>query len=206
MSEWSRYLLNDFEYTDFPAGSVVIDVGCGHGEQLRQLKHRGCTPIGIEPDVSLVEAGKAAGLDLRAGTAEAIPLPDGCAQGVVCKVALPYTDEKAAISEIARIMVPGAQLAACYHGAGYYLRYALLGPSLARRVYGVRSLFNTWWYAISGRRLPGWIGDTLYQSRARLGRAYRAQGLEVTEDLPAPKFAGAPVFIYQRVRRRMSDS
>lgn len=206
MSEWTPYLLDDFDFTDFPAGSVVVDIGCGHGGQMRQLQERGCAPIGIEPDASLVAAGQSSGLDVRAGSAELIPLADSSAQGVLCKVSLPYTDERRAISEIARIMAPGASLIACYHGSGYYLRYAIQGPSLARRAYGVRSLLNSWWYAISRRRLPGWIGDTVYQSRARLQRCYNAVGLELTEDVPSPTFAGAPVFIYHRVRRKGNDT
>jgi len=73
--------------------------------------------------------------------------------------------------------------------------------SWKQRLYSVRVMVNTWLYVVVGRPLPGFLGDTLYQSRARLRRYYRQAGLELLEERPRARFAGAPVFIYHSVRR-----
>ena len=92
---------------------------------------------------------------------------------MICKVVVPYTDERRAIGEWARVLRPGARARVTYHGAGYYARYLIDGPGLMLRIYGLRSLVNTWWYAATDRRLPGFVGDTLYQSAKRLATYYR---------------------------------
>ena len=201
MTFWRPFILDDYPFTEFPAGTRVVDVGCGRGEQLGLLAGRGCHAIGVEPDADAVERCRRAGHDVRAGSAERIPLPDAVADAVVCKVVLPYCDERSAIRECARILVPGGTLLACYHGAGYYLRYLLRGTSLAERVYGLRSLLNSWWYSLTGARLAGWIGDTLYQSDRRMRRYYAEAGLSLEQETPAPRFMGKPVFMYHRVRK-----
>jgi hypothetical protein len=67
-------------------------------------------------------------------------------------------------------------------------------------VYLVRSLV-TWLYVLFGVRLPGFLGDTLYQSRPRLRGYNRRAGLRLIEDTPARTFLGLPVFLYQTVKR-----
>jgi hypothetical protein len=88
-----------------------------------------------------------------------------------------------------------------YHGAGYFLRYLLTDSNWKMRVYGARSIVNTFVYAATGCRLPGFWGDTLYQSERRLRRYYRSCGLELLERPSAAAFMGAPVFIYHVLRR-----
>jgi hypothetical protein len=104
------------------------------------------------------------------------------------------------------VLRPGAVVRVAYHGAGYYLRYVIGGPRLLLRAYGVRSLVNTWWYALTDRRLPGFVGDTLYQSTKRLSRYYRDFGFALERQLPAPLYHGKPVFIYHELRRLDTDA
>jgi hypothetical protein len=79
---------------------------------------------------------------------------------------------------------------------GYYLSYLLDGETLAQRFYGGRTLLNTAFYCTTGRRLPGWVGDTLFQSRRRLLRYYESCGLELEEEWLSRRCFGSPVFIY----------
>jgi len=51
------------------------------------------------------------------------------------------------------------------------------------------------------RRLPGRLGNTLYQSSARLSQYYVANGLEVERETASQTFLGMPVFIYHRLRK-----
>src|SRR5438876_889194 len=119
------------------------------------------------------------GPDRPFGHRRAHPLTDGWADGVICKVVVPYAEEKSAIAECGLVLKPGGSMEACYHGVGYYLRCVLLGPSARLRLYGLRSILNSWLYALWERRLPGRLGNTLYQSSARLSQYYVANGLGV---------------------------
>ena len=119
---------------------------------------------------------------------------------MICRVSLPYADEERAIREIGRILDGGGTLRACHHGLGYYVRYLVLGPG-KRRFYGVRAIVNTWLYRLVGRRLPGWLGDTIYQSRRRLARLYADSSLRVVEEPRSPRYLGFPVFVYQIVEK-----
>jgi predicted Zn-ribbon and HTH transcriptional regulator len=69
------------------------------------------------------------------------------------------------------------------------------------RFYGLRTILNTWVYCLTGRRLPGWMGDTLYQSQRRLAKYYSKVGLRVLAEPAAKKFCGFPVFIYQHLQK-----
>jgi ubiquinone/menaquinone biosynthesis C-methylase UbiE len=199
---WASYLNDDLDYTAFPAGALVADVGCGTGEQLRLLKEAGCHPVGLETSAASLRGLRQTGYDVLVGRAEAIPLAAESVDGVVCKVVLPYTDERRAIAEWARVLRRGGMVRACYHGMGYYLNYLVEGESLAQRFYGARTLANTVVYWIARRRLPGWLGDTLFQSPQRLRAYYRSAGLELREEWLSRPFLGAPVFIYHLLVKR----
>ena len=194
--EWTGYLADDFTFGDFPPGAKVLDVGFGTGEQMRALTRRGCRTVGLELDPELAARGRAAGRAVCRAQAEALPFTSSGFDGVICKVVVPYTDEVRAVGEIARVLRPGGVARVSYHGLGYFLRYLLTDRNWKRRVYGARVLVNTAIYAMFGRRLPGFWGDTLYQSERRLQRYYAAAGVELIERRPSARFVGAPVFIY----------
>jgi len=198
---WEGFILTDFSFVAFEPGSTVVDVGCGAGEQLRELGKRGIQAFGLDADRSaLAEAASSA--SVSAGVAEQLPIRDKATDGVVCKVMLPYTDEDRAMGEIARVLKPGGKALMCYHGFGYYLRYLLKPPEWRNAVYAIRTIANTVCFRLVGRRFPTFLGDTLYQSRARLSRYYDRYDLNVVEDTPSKRFLGAPVFIYHTVQKR----
>ena len=199
--EWSNFILPEFDYCRFPSGARVLDVGCGGGEQLRALKRAGFDAVGVEPSHALVKTLAAEGLDARQGVAERLPVDDRSFDGLLCKVVLPYTDERRAIAEWSRVLKPNATVWASYHGAGYYLRYLREGSGVGERVYAVRSLLNGWWYVATGHRLPGFLGDTIYQSGRRLSTYYRDYGLQLVREWPSPGYGGKPAFIYHELRR-----
>jgi len=198
---WSAFLRSDFEFTSSGPGAVVVDIGCGEGEQLTALRERGCQPIGVDVDRGATAVCRAGGFPAVVASAEHLPLRARIADGVICKVSLPYTDESAAIAECARLLRSGGVMTACYHGIGYYVRMVLCESSAKLRFYGLRAMANTWYYHLTGKRLRGWIGDTIYQSRGRLQRYYRTAGLALDEELAGPRFLGLPVFVYHRLRK-----
>ena len=204
--EWAGYINEQFIFSDFPPGARVLDIGFGAGEQLACAASRGCQSVGVEVEAELARRGRASGLTVCRAVAEHLPFASAGFDGVICKVVVPYTDEAMAVRELARVLRPGGIARVSYHGLGYYLRYMLTDANWKIRVYGARSIVNTLVYATTGRRLPGFWGDTTFQGQRRLRAYYASAGLELVEDRPAPTFMGAPVFIYHVLRRRVGDS
>jgi SAM-dependent methyltransferase len=198
---WRDYFLADFSFSAIPVRGIVADIGCGRGTELEGLRGNGHSAFGIDVDEGALLECRSRGLRVLRAHAEDLPVRTASLDGVVCKVVVPYTDESRALTEIARVLKPGGVGHFSYHGAGYYLRYLLAGRTWAFRFYGLRTLVNTWLYALSGRRLPGLFGDTIYQSRRRLGKHYRNTGLRLRQNREAKTFYGWPVFIYHVVER-----
>lgn len=201
MLDWTIYVLTDYSFVAYEPEMRVLDVGFGKGKQLQELKRNGCIAFGVEPNWVCLVSGQQRGIRVLQARAERLPVRNASVDGLVCKTVIPYTDERRALREISRVLKAGAVARLCYHGAGYYLRYLLAGPSWKFRFYGFRALFNTWFYAVTGRRLPGYLGDTIYQSRRRLTRYYRENGLRAVGETHSGTFLRFPVFIYHAIRK-----
>jgi SAM-dependent methyltransferase len=197
---WEAYTLPDAQ-ANFAPGSVVIDIGCGNGKELKHLVEHGCVAVGLDVDANALADCRRANLPVVLATAEHMPLRAQVFDGLICNVAIPYTDESQVMREIGRVLKRGARGYLCYHGFGYFLRYVAAGPNFRMRFYGVRSMLNTWYYQLTGSRLSGFWGDTLYQTHSRLLKYYRRDGLKLVESRTGKKFLGLPVFIYHRVER-----
>ena len=204
--EWVEYINEEFSFDDFPSGARVLDIGFGAGEQMRRVRARGCYAVGLEIDPLLAGKGRQAGLPVFRAVAEHLPIATSSVDGVVCKVVIPYTEESLAVREIARVLRPGGTARVSYHGPGYFLRYLLTDANWKLRFYGLRTIVNTLVYRLTGWQLPGFLGDTVYQTERRLNSYYSAAGLELVEAHPAPRFAGFPVFLYHVLRRRSQGS
>jgi hypothetical protein len=103
------------------SGSLAVDVASGPGTSAVQVaRETGCRVVGVDlsPE-SVAAAGRAtaaAGLAGRVrfvcGDAEALPLPDTSADGVLCECALcTFPDKAAATREMARVLRRGGRLA-----------------------------------------------------------------------------------------------
>ena len=198
----NRFALLDYDFAAFQPGMCVADIGCGKGGQLRKLASRGCIAVGLDPDLERVGMGAERGLKVVAGHAEQLPFRREVFDGVICKVTIPYTAEHLVFPEIARVLKPGGTAQLCYMGAGFYLRLLVLGQGgwLKQRFYGFKTLVNTWLFALTGRTLPGYWGDTLYQSQRRLRKYYAGNRLTLLRETPSKTFFGLPVFIYHTVQ------
>jgi SAM-dependent methyltransferase len=187
--------------TRYGPGGIVLDVGCGEGLQLTNLRQAGYRAIGLELAVDAARACRASGHRVIIARAESLPFRSDTCHGVLCKVVLPYTDERRAIEEIARVLTKGGVAVLYLHGLGYSLRYLLKPDIWKRSVYAARTIVNTLVYRLTGKRLPGFLGDTIYQSDRRLRRYYRSAGLTFESAIRSRRFLGQPVFIGHVVRK-----
>lgn len=201
MTEWEGYYPEDHRI-HFSAGLLVLDVGCGYGYQMKQLVEQGNSVIGLDRDSQALLDCRNEGLAVLRAQAEQVPLKDSSLDGILCQVVLPYTREEQVICEFGRLLKPGGRCYLTCHGAGYSLRYILFSPVLMHRFYGLRTLVNTWLWVLTGRRLPGFLGDTIYQSRSRLAKYFRENDLSLLEDIPSKRFLGFPVFTFQTIEKQ----
>jgi ubiquinone/menaquinone biosynthesis C-methylase UbiE len=91
----------------------VLDLAAGTGKLTRALLGMGLDVIAVEPQPSLREilAVSVGEERVRAGLAEAIPLPDGSVAAVTVADAFHWFDHAAALGEIRRVLRPGGGLA-----------------------------------------------------------------------------------------------
>ncbi len=131
------YVLTDYPFDDFPAGSLVLDVGCGPGEQLEKINVKGCRGIGVDCSWEAVRKSSEKGLPVVLAKSEELPFSDRSFHGVLCKVVLPYTDEEAVMKSIGSVILPGGTVLLCCHGIGYYLHYMIFSGVFKTRIYSL---------------------------------------------------------------------
>ena len=147
----------------------VLDVGCGPGNLLVALSADAPKLlIGVDIDETflvfgrshiekLVEKSTATPTLLRASL-PTLPFADETFDLVTCFLVMPHVpDDKAALTELARVLKPGGTLAISGHGGGFPLRY------LKRfRLKPLQMYLATLIYRCTGKK---WIRNTLQNDR-----------------------------------------
>ncbi len=91
----------------------VLDLGCAFGYATRRLARQGYETVGVDASAAYIARARRAhaqGMYLLA-SAEAVPLPDHSFDGVLFLDVLEHVDdERAALTEIARLLQPGGTL------------------------------------------------------------------------------------------------
>jgi SAM-dependent methyltransferase len=95
----------------------VLDLGAGTGKLTALLVTLGADVTAVEPDENMLAGLRRQLPSARAlsGPAEAIPLPDGSVDAVLCGQSLHWFDLPRAIPEIARVLASGGVLGALWN-------------------------------------------------------------------------------------------
>jgi len=96
------------------AGTRVLDLAAGTGKLTRLLVAAGADVVAVEP---LAEMRAALTVEALAGTAEAIPLPDGSVAAVTVAQGFHWFDGERALAEIHRVLTPGGGLGLVWNRA-----------------------------------------------------------------------------------------
>lgn len=92
-------------------GVRVLDLAAGTGKLTRLLTSTDASVVAVEPvDEMRAALAGVAGVEVRAGTAEAIPLPAASVDAVVIAQAFHWFAGEAALAEIARVLTPTGRL------------------------------------------------------------------------------------------------
>jgi len=96
------------------AGTLWLDAGCGTGTLSRWLAARGCRVVGLDGAPEMIRAahgiaeiseGSPRTQFAHIGTIAELPLPDSCADGILCSSVLEYvSDPGACLNEFARVL------------------------------------------------------------------------------------------------------
>jgi len=104
-----EYLSRHFDF----AGAAAVDVGCGTGDFVRWMTEQGAAATGIdtiEMIARAVEAPKIGNEKYLVGTAQAVPVEDGCADAALYIASfhhIPELEMPRALAECGRILKPG---------------------------------------------------------------------------------------------------
>jgi SAM-dependent methyltransferase len=93
-------------------GRLVVELGSGTGKFTRGVLSLGAAVVAVEPAAGMraVFAQRLPGTLVLEGQAEAIPLPDRCADAVLVAQAFHWFRAPEALGEIARVLRPGGSL------------------------------------------------------------------------------------------------
>lgn len=118
-------------------GRTVVELASGTGKFTRALRPTGAAIVAVEPTAGMrrVFARATPEVAVVAGTAEAIPFPNGFADAVVVAQAFHWFRPRPAVAEIARVLRPGG-------GLGIVWNNRDVSTPLARRLSAILSRYR----------------------------------------------------------------
>lgn len=100
------------ELLALPPGSLVLDLGCGTGDLLRELTRRGRRGLGVDLSSGMLRCARTGGAPVVRGDGAFLPLASSSLDGAVSGFALRnFSDLTACFAELARVVRPGGRLA-----------------------------------------------------------------------------------------------
>jgi len=121
---WFNRLIDDLQYravrralvlADVPAGSCILDVGCGTGRWIRRYQRMGLRPTGVDATPSMLRLALERGTStpVAAGEAQRLPFPAGqfdCVSDITVVQHIPTQLQSQALDEMVRVLKRGGRL------------------------------------------------------------------------------------------------
>ena len=175
----------------------VLDVGCGVGQELLPFAAKpGIFCCGVDRGAEIGDFGRqffaARNLSSRVAFARAngenLPFANDSFDIVLCRLALPYMNNQAALDEFARVLRPRGAILLKTHAPPFYFsmireRAKSFNPKLL--AYPLICLAGGFWYQLTDKQPSGnfWHGKEVYQTRKLLARRLRKSGLRIASEL-----------------------
>jgi SAM-dependent methyltransferase len=162
----------------------VLDVGSGAGQEMQPLVSSG-SALGVGIDIAPLAAPTAqqlyreqfplARVAFIQASMESLPFLQGSFDVVICRLVLPYADNRAALQEMGRVLRPSGSLIVKLHHPFYYwrqLRRNIRELDLIAAIHTVRVLANGAFLSVTGIQLRNWLlGREVCQTRGRFLRS-----------------------------------
>lgn len=175
----------------------VLDIGCGLGQDLIPFAKNGasiCVGIDIGSELGTVanefirKLGTVKNVQFTRSRGESLPFGDESFDVVICRIALPYMNNKLVISEVARVLRPGGVFLLRTHTIFFYfgmLKRRFFSFSLRQYAYPIICLIGGFWHLFTGQQLESgfWKGKELFQTRGFLRREFQKHNMKISGTL-----------------------
>jgi SAM-dependent methyltransferase len=175
----------------------VLDIGCGAGQELLPfLTNHGTVGLALDSAPAVGQAGRQlfamrhvlGHVAFVRGAAESLPCRSEDIDLIICRLALPYTRNRQALSEMSRVLRPGGLILLKFHHARYYvdkLRKAFAVRDARSFIHATRVLAAGTLYHLTGRqpRIP-FMGTECFQTEGLLRRELLRHGLIIRGSMP----------------------
>ncbi len=173
---------------------TVLDVGCGAGQELLPfIEETGafCVGIDVAPELGVVtqkfframRADETRAAFTRSN-GETLPFSDASFDVVLCRVALPYMNNRRTIAEIARVLRPNGVFLLKTHAPRFY--FGMISErwktrSVKQIAYPVICLAGGAWHSLTGKQLQKgfWQGKEVYQTERFLRKEFARNNLRI---------------------------
>jgi ubiquinone/menaquinone biosynthesis C-methylase UbiE len=200
-SEWNAFLADPqrerslLESTRGVQVRRILDVGCGAGQELSPFARRGAIAVGIDLDAQSAARGRQlyasaypdARIGFVTGAAESLPFHESSFDVAICRVALPYTDNRRALAEMGRVLRPGGLLLLKIQRHRYYVAKMMAGlrsGEIRSAIHAVRVMAAGALYHVTGRQpRTRWPSRETFQSESMLRRELLRVGMEISGHL-----------------------
>jgi ubiquinone/menaquinone biosynthesis C-methylase UbiE len=175
----------------------VLDVGCGAGQELLPfVTQKGALGFGMDIAATVGRVGREmyaahaplGRVNFLRGAAERLPFPASSFDVVICRLALPYTDNLKAFAEVSRVLRPGGKYFLKISGVRWYLlelKQALSGLSLKPMLHAARVLVAGSIYHLTRSQPRSRIPSSeTFQSEWLLRRELARCGLAIESKTP----------------------
>lgn len=208
-SEYAQAALENYEKRDTASRFIlfdavkhlniegVLDVGCGAGQELFPFLEKTnafCVGIDIADELGKITSEIFGRKDFsgRAKFArskgESLPFAEASFDVVLCRVALPYMNNRQTIAEVARILKPNGIFLLKTHAPPFYSamlkeRIKTLNPK--QIAYPLICVAASLYHQLSGKQLENglWKGKEIFQRRGFLEKEFAKNGLKIKGEL-----------------------
>ncbi|MFL6447884.1 MAG: class I SAM-dependent methyltransferase [Bryobacteraceae bacterium] len=159
-----------------PAGTRVLDVGCGAGQTLA-VAYPNLESFGLDVDVGAMNLGRRIAPNVRfaAGRAEQLPFGDAQFDFVIARVSLAYTNIPDSLREICRVLKPRGKLWITLHS--FSVPWASVkGSNWKGKVFFAYIVLNSLSLHFLGRVLPFFGRYESFQTQAGITRVLKRGG------------------------------
>lgn len=174
----------------------VLDVGCGAGQELLPfVRDKNAVGFGVDiaPSAGIsgrelfASNGMSESVSFVRGGAESLPFDSNAFDVVICRIALPYTDNRRALDEIARVLRRGGVLLLKIHHARFYvdeLIRSLFSLNVLFVAHDLRVLFAGLIYHVVGKQPRNALtGSETFQTKWMLQRELSRRGLRIDREM-----------------------